>query len=154
MNFLERYYPLILAIISIVVIYFFQNYITDFSILLPNIIQSSLTIAGTLLGFLLTILTIINTISTRRMQFVKDAGKYPTLVSFLNQAIFANISIIIFCFLFFFLDSNKINVASIKVIDYCFIFIAILNILLTVRFAIIFISLMKDKTPKDEEKSS
>jgi len=149
MRLFEKYYPFIFAILfSLALRLYLRPFMPAFDILIPNIANSSLTIAGTLFGFLLTILTIINTISTRRMQFIKDAGYYPKLVSYLNKAILANIAVIGYSFIQFFLKRDKINLTSLEIFDYIFIFLTVFNILLTTRFAYIFIQLISDTKPK------
>lgn len=141
----ERNYPLICTIIGTGLVFKFSGFVSKFDTLIPLLTQSSLTISATLLGFLLTILTIINTISTRRMQFVKESGGYPVLLSYLSKAIIANIAVVLFSFVELFLDRSKINCTVTMVADYCFIFVALFSIMLTTRFAIIFIQLLADK---------
>ncbi len=70
-KWIETYYPFIVSVLVILAIYKFKDYLAKLETLIPQVAQNSLTISGTLLGFLLTILTLINTITTRRMQFVK-----------------------------------------------------------------------------------
>ena len=154
MTFIDKYTPFILAIISSFLVYKFSFYIIDFSSLIPIIANSSLTIAGTLLGFLLTILSIISTVQTRRMQFVKDAGKYPDLISFLNKSIFSNVCAIIFSFFILFIKRNQVKTEVLNIIDYLFIFTIFFNLFLTARFAIIFVSLLADKNDKKKIKEN
>jgi hypothetical protein len=146
MNILNKYGPVLLAFLFTYLVYHYHIYITEFETLIPSVTQSCLTIAGTLLGFLLTILTVVSTITTRRMQFIKDAGKFPELISFLHKSILANISIIVFCFFQLFIKRAAVNVSVLKFIDYIFIFLALFNIFLTARFVIIFIKLLADKS--------
>jgi hypothetical protein len=145
MYYIEKYYPFTLALLLTFLVKEFQHFLVDFAKLIPSIATNSLTISGTLLGFLLTILTIINTINTRRMQFVKDSGHFPRLVSFLNWAIKANILVVITSFLVIFLDRGKIDLKYMNYYDLSFIFISLFAIFLTVRFAAIFIKLLADK---------
>lgn len=143
---IEKYYPICLSIIITLLIIKFQIYLVDYKLLIPLIAQNSITISGTLLGFLLTILTIINTINTRRMQFVKDSGNFNRLVDFLNVSIKANITVIVSSFLVIFLNRDKVIPCVLSVIDNLFIFTSLFAIFLTIRFAIIFIELLTDKS--------
>lgn len=145
MYYFEKYYPLAISALLTFLVFQYQDYLTNFTTLIPQIAQNSLTISGTLLGFLLTILTIINTINTRRMQFVKDSGHFERLVSFLNVSIKGNILVIVVSFLAIFLNRDKINNNVFRFVDFGFIFITLFAIFLTVRFAIIFIQLLTDK---------
>ncbi|MBS0646417.1 MAG: hypothetical protein JSR97_07470 [Verrucomicrobia bacterium] len=149
MYYFEKYYPLAISALLTFLVYKYQVYLSDFKTLVPQIAQNSLTISGTLLGFLLTILTIVNTINTRRMQFVKDSGHFERLLNFLNVSIKANIVVIVLSFLVIFLNRDKISDTVFRYIDFCFIFITLFAIFLTVRFAIIFIQLLTDKKKGD-----
>jgi hypothetical protein len=113
---------------------------------MPLLRQSILTISATLLGFLLTILTVIHTINTRRMQWVKDFGAYPRLMGYLSRAITSNIGIILFSLVELFIERNAINHMVLNSIDYGFIFLSFFALLLTTRFALIFVGLLVDKT--------
>jgi len=145
--YIEKYYPLFLTIAIVLAIYKYEKFIADFNILIPLVSNSSLTISATLLGFLLTILTIINSIATRRMRFVKDTGLYPVLMGYLSKAIISNITVVSICFILFFIKRTEIYAIVLKIIDYCFIFICFLNLFLTIRFAKLFIRLLAN----DEE---
>src|SRR6478736_2464825 len=87
----EQYYPHVVAILIASLFYAFHCSITDYEKVVGKIMETSLSICGTLLGFLLTILTIINSIETRRMRFIRDSGNYPLLMKYLRVALFSNI---------------------------------------------------------------
>ena len=125
-------------------IFHFSKYIQPFDTLIPIIYNSSLTISATLLGFLLTILTIINSINTKRMILVRQRGKYGMLIGYLTKAILSNIIIVSFCFLLFFIKRDEVNANALMWIDYVFIFLTFYNVLLTIRFAYLFVRLLTE----------
>lgn len=136
-----------LAVLVAYLILHFNKYIQPFDTLMPIIYNSSLTISATLLGFLLTILTIINSINTKRMIFVRQRGKYGALIGYLTNAILSNLIVVSFCFLLFFIKREEVNATALMWIDYVFIFLTFYNVLLTIRFAYLFVRLLT----QDEE---
>jgi len=148
MYYVEKFYPIVLSAVFTFLVWKFNYYIIDFNILVPEITQSAMTISATLLGFLLTIYTIINSINTRRMQFVKDSGNFERLISFLNAPIYTNIIVTIAAFVISFINRSQVENRLLMTIDIIFIFITIFSILLSVRFAMIFIRLLADKKTK------
>src|SRR6201996_5066114 len=101
---IERNYPWVLTVFVTFLVFKFSGFIVKFDTLIPALTQSALTISATLLGFLLTILTIINSITTRRMDFVKTGGGYPALLSYLSKAIISNLIVVLFSIAELFLD--------------------------------------------------
>lgn len=91
MKFMGKIWPFILSILIAIIFFFLQNSFKEVDKVINKLIDSSMTVAGTLLGFLLTITTIINTIHTRRMNFIRESGNYPILHKYLNMAITLNI---------------------------------------------------------------
>ena len=83
------------------------------------------------------------------MNFVKTGGAYPTLLSYLSKAIVSNIVVTIFSLIELFFNRPKINIKVLLVTDYCYIFAAFLSIMLTFRFAFIFVQLLADKKDSD-----
>jgi len=140
----ERYYPFALAIIIAALFYCYQKKIDNVDETIKKLLDSALAICGALLGFLLTILTLINAIDTRRMRFVKSGGFYGQLITYLKIALFANlISISTYFFLpivfsFKGISNMKDNVYTLLVFIISFTWIA------NIRFTMIFIRLMTD----------
>lgn len=141
---IEKYYPIFLAIVLSIVFYKYQNKIENIDETLKKLLDSALAICGALLGFLLTILTLINSVDTRRMRFVKEAGFYPQLNRYLKTALFLNLVSISTYFLLPIIFALK-NVVYVKDILYAgLIFIISFTWLANIRFTTIFIKLMTD----------
>jgi hypothetical protein len=144
---IEKYYPVFFAVVIAALFYCYQKKIDNIDETVKKLLDSALAICGALLGFLLTILTLINTIDTRRMRFVKSGGFYPQLIRYLKIALFANlISISIYFFLpiifsFKGISNLKDNVYTAIVFIISFTWVA------NIRFSVIFIRLMTD--PKE-----
>ena len=92
----ERYYPVIIAVIVTAIFYFNVTRISNLEKLIGDLVGASLIVSATLLGFFLTITTILSTITTRRMRFVKDSGAYTLLIKYQNFAIWLNVACVSF----------------------------------------------------------
>jgi len=144
MKNIAKYYPYFLALIIAIVFYYFEDKLPNLNEVIKKILDSALVICGALLGFLLTILTLINSINTRRMKFLKEAGYYPMLNNYLKTALYSNLISISIYFILPILSSinhthNERNLAYALLI-YIISFTWIVN----VRFSSIFIKLMTD----------
>lgn len=148
MNYkIEKYYPITITIVVIVVLIIFNGLFKDLPGLIDKISDNALTISSTLVGFFLTILTIINAIETRRMEFIRSAGLFPRLLKYLNQSIRFNIVLIASSFLIKYLEHRIFNWANFKgrnIFDYLYISVFILCLLISIRFINIFVRLLTD----------
>jgi hypothetical protein len=90
-RFLERYLPLVaaLAITAGTWRYLRALPVADVGPLFSTFISASLTITTTLLGFLLTIYTIFQSINTPRKQFLIQLGQLGTLNRYLIVAVWS-----------------------------------------------------------------
>lgn len=132
---------------------FGSAYYKIFGIGMPTLINqladNALSISVTLFGFLLTILTLVNSIDTRRMRFVRDMGGFPRLMTYLRVAIFSNLTLLAASFLVKYIEHRNrpvfLTFNGCNVPDYVFIFLFIFSILTSLRFTHIFISLLTDQ---------
>jgi hypothetical protein len=146
----EKYYPFVTSILLTIVILAYKSRISDVPSLIDKIADNGIGLATTLVGFFLTILTIINSIETRRMDFVRSKGLYPTLIKYLNQSIRYNAILIASSFLVKYIDhrSNKwLQVFGCNIVDYLYLYSLILTLMISLRFTNIFVRLLAD--PKD-----
>lgn len=146
--FFEKYGPYIISSLVALFIFLSKSYIPNFNQIFDQITTNALSVSGTLIGFFLTILTIINTITTRRMRFIKDFGLFPRLLSYLNTTITWHLVVISICL---FLPAIR-QIYALKTFGFtgkALILAAItLSWLLSVRFTRIFIKLLHDPNPK------
>ena len=141
--YFEKYYPVSLAFFLSITFYTTYNCLHDVDKIVHDLISSSLTIFPVLLGFLLTILTIINAIDTRRMRFVKESGSYPLLIDYLRKSLILDILSITTCFIFPFLQFTEITFFKQQVFT-ILIFLFVYTWVSNIRFSIIFIKLLVD----------
>jgi len=140
----ERFHPLFYSFIATCVFFYFYEKIETVDIIISKLIDSSFVINGVLIGFLLTITTLISTITSRRMKFVKDSGTFPRIIKYLHYAIY-------FCIISISLSMatpilNLIIPNDCTMYFNCFMFgVIIFTWLLNIRFTIIFIKLLVDK---------
>jgi hypothetical protein len=144
MRIIEKYYPLFLAIVLSFSFYWFEKRIDNIDEIIQKLLDSALAICGALLGFLLTILTLINTIDTRRMRFVKEAGYYHLLIRYLKVALFLDLISISLYFTLPIICSIQALLANRNIIYTVLVFIVSLTWIANIRFSLIFIRLMTD----------
>lgn len=144
MYYIGKYWPMVCCAITALLFYKFQNSILDIDKIMDKVIGTAVTICATLLGFLLTITTIVSTIDTRRMRFVRQAGAYPILQKYMKVSIYSNIfalSISLLSPLFLACTNSKLC------INYTFMIegISILYAwLVSIRFTYVFVDLLHD----------
>lgn len=90
----ERLWPLVGAALASAGFYWGCNELPKVQELLTKLLDAALTVSATMLGFLLTITTIMNAVDTRRMRWVKDQGAYKLLEKYLRWSIWLNIAVI------------------------------------------------------------
>jgi len=146
--YIERYYPLVLSIIVSGLFYTYHSKIDNLEETVKKLLDAALAICGALLGFLLTILTIINTIDTRRMRFVKESGAIRLLNRYLKVALYSNIVSISVYFLTPILFSSCESSDTRVIIYTCVVLIVSFTWIANIRFSRLFIKLLSD--PKED----
>ncbi len=141
--YIERCYPICLAFLLSITFYIRYSCIKNVDKIINDLISSSVTIFPVLLGFLLTILTIINSIDTRRMRFVKESGSYSSLINYLRISLLLDIFSITTCFIFPFLQFTEIIIYKQQVYS-ALIFLFVYTWVSNIRFSSIFIKLLID----------
>lgn len=135
--FIEKYYPLITSII-LSTLSFTYGGLLCFDYL--NFYNTSLSIFSILIGFLLTVSTIINTLDNEAIDFIKKSEKFYLFLSYLKKSI--NTSLYSLLIIIFFILINK---SFDKIIDYIntlIVFQIILALLNCFRFIKIFIKII------------
>ena len=125
---------------------YFHLYRLDLVNAYNKMVPNSLVISGTLLGFLITILTLLSTIQTRRMQWVRGAGAYPRLQGFLTITIVWHL-VNIFLILLLPIIEELIKYKSLiwsNVLMTIVVFTILYTLTLSVRFIRYFIMLLKE----------
>lgn len=140
---LAKLYPYAIALIFGGLCYHYQHKFENLEEIIKKILDAALTICGVLLGFLLTILTIISSVATRRMQFVKDSGAYPLLNYYLKTALYSNLITISMYFILPFLSSIESAVVK-DIINSFLVFMISFTWITNIRFSSVFIGLMTD----------
>lgn len=152
--YLEKYYPLATSILLTIASAYFKIFGEGMPTLINQLADNALSISVTLFGFLLTILTLVNSIDTRRMRFVRDMGGFPRLMTYLRVAIFSNLTLLAASFLVKYIEHrtgfDNLTIKGCNIPDYLFIFLFIFSILTSLRFTHIFISLLTDTKIPDK----
>ena len=143
---IEKYYPLVLSILSCFSIFLIDKELIRV-IKFGELINSTLIVFIVLLGFLLTVTTLMHTIDNKKMNALRQTGNYLDLIGYLNKAVYSSLFTSIFSlfkplfekFIFF----TTIYSFDLKLtIKYLFVFLIILSILYTFRFINLFLKII------------
>ena len=141
---IERWWPYGLAVAFSFGMWKAIGAFKDVDRLLDRIVPNSFTVAGILLGFFLTITTIIHAVPTNRMKFVKESGQFPRLVGFLNSAIYTNLVVLVVSFFVIAASSSLIPPAALPITLVIIAFAELTSIFVSIRFILIFTDLLHD----------
>lgn len=115
-----------------------------------------LTVSTAMVGFFMAIITIIHTIDSRRMKFVRESGKYSRLIKYAKTAIQSNllvITIALFQTIFtqiYVPKLNSIELEGIRIFFSLLIFIVFFAWTSGARFSVIFLMLLADPEEKKD----
>lgn len=107
--FIEKYYPFLTAtFIGFLSFVYGEIICFDYN----NFYSTSLSIFSILIGFLLTVSTIINTLDNEAIDFIKKSDKYDLFISYLKRSIYSSLNSLLFIvFYIFFKESfSKFNI--------------------------------------------
>lgn len=152
--FFEKYSPLIISLLFTVAMYYYKEYFSNFNQLFEQLTTNALSISGTLIGFFLTILTIIHTINTRRMRFIRENGLLPRIIGYLSDTIVFHLVVISVC-LFLPVIKQLTFLKSYSIqgkLSICFLIIFTWAI--SIRFTYFFVRLFKDSDSNNSGSSS
>lgn len=140
MNKFERTYPLLITVVSVLLYFYVGSHYPLIEKTIEVIADNLTTIASTLLGFLLTILTIMESIQTRSIKIIRQAGGYPKLISYLHLAIMASfIAIPVVLITKVYLQEGYKNVYVYSIL----LFTEFYLLLTSFRFIVLFIRIIK-----------
>lgn len=139
--YFERIAPLAIATISGLAFYFCKDELTTRSEVIAEMDSDVLTVSSMLIGFLLTIYTILSTITTRRMRFVQGAGSLGQLKRYLSLAIIFNLILSIYILIMPSLLQIQHD-ALLILTQVGFVFLTVYGIALSVRFIWLFLQIM------------
>lgn len=148
---IEKKYPIVASAIATGIFMYIYHEKTGCFTIIVELSKLFISLSGTLLGFLVTIITIINSINTTRMRAIKVTSNYPRLMSYLKNSILSNIMLILISIIFVIqdihLDSSKFEHANkfTELTSYIFSFSTAYCFLTTYRFISIFLNLMIEK---------
>lgn len=103
----EKYYPYILSVILIIVIYKYIPSELEFNIFRSNIFDSVLTLSGIAFGFLITVLSLLLQMTNRSLKLLKELDKFDLLISYNKQAVYNSAITMIFSLVLLIMFSNE-----------------------------------------------
>lgn len=144
---IERFYPIILSGLAIILFIIYRHRFVAIDKMVNQMCDNGISLSVTLAGFFLTILTLIKSITTRRMSFVVDGGGLPLLLMYLKHAIQYNIILLLSSFIIKYVEhraSPMLYIKELNIVDSAYVFIFILTIFISIRFTQLFVSLLAD----------
>jgi len=148
LRFFEEKYPFIGSAVLLLILYFIEK---DFVIKVnfQDLLNSSLVVFSVLLGFLLTVATILHTIDNPSINIIRQTKSYPRLMGFLNTAIYSSLIITILSLIIplikniSLLGQNYIQLTNYLKLGY--LFFILFTILVVFRFIRIFLIIISNK---------
>lgn len=144
---LERFGPALFTIGAALLMTIYVQHLSpsDFDIVRDKFSNSALSISTSMLGFFLTIYTIIHSVNTDRMNAIRANGAYGRLMGFLQTSLYAH-ALVIGLLLLFCLPSlgNVYWVVGNYILYLWLLFIASLawSVAVTLRFIRIFLKIV------------
>ena len=135
--FIEKYYPLIFSLIICLLSFIIgEIFCFDYN----NFYNTSLSIFSILIGFLLTVSTIINTLDNEAIDFIKKSDKYYLFIDYLKKSIYSSLNSLLFVIFYILLKESfsKFNIY----INTFLIFYLSFSLLNCYRFIKIFIKII------------
>lgn len=135
----EIIYPGVLTVLGII-IYFVNTKFCLFDFSLTKLVNNSINIFGILLGFLVTILTIFNSLDNKYFKKLRKDGSISSLLRYLKTSIRSNILFLILALLY-----TSINEFDFFIVDYILLCVCLFTVFSTYRFIDIFLYLTTTK---------
>ena len=143
---IEKYYPLTVSVILTISILIIDDNLIK-TIKFNDLVNSTLIVFSVLLGFLLTVTTLMHTIDNTKINALRQTGNYTDLIKYLNKAIYSALFTSIFSlftpllkrFIFF---RITYDFDLIIIIKYFFVFLIILSVAYTFRFINLFLKII------------
>lgn len=113
----ENLYPAVWAVAGTFVIYYYRQSFSLSDFISENT-ATLLSTGVTLVGFFLTVMTVIKSIDSRAMKALRAAGHEPRLISFLKSAIIFNVIACAFILIFQLSDMSSRELIKMEAFDW------------------------------------
>lgn len=148
-RFAERFGPAIFTAVTTVAMGLYVQHLSksDFEIMRGKFGNSALSLSTSMLGFFLTIYTVIHGVNTERMQDIRGNGAYSRLMDFLQTSLYSH-ALVIGVLLLFSLPSLEAAQWTVRGYNLPFwlLFVAALawSVAVSLRFIRIFLRLLAE----------
>ena len=143
--YIEKWWPFVIGAVCASIFAWTYDCIKAPNDFIDKLTNSALVVCGTLLGFLLTITTILSAIISRRMDFVKaNKDAYKALHSYLRVAIWFNLGTITVTIITPTIYAYTIFEPAYQVLHISIVFAIAITWAASVRFTSIFVRLLSD----------
>ncbi|HEX5002066.1 MAG TPA: hypothetical protein VFW78_06195 [Bacteroidia bacterium] len=144
-KYIEKYWPLVSSILICIVILNLSGQYLDINSIANALNQNTVSICVTLLGFFLTILTIIQAIDNSAMRYIREVKEMSRIYHYLKRAIQFNAIATLSCLILGILNTNLLGDNLQYILNIIFIFIVLMALSTSVRFVYIFLSIIKSE---------
>jgi hypothetical protein len=143
----EKYYPYILSIIFILIIYKYISPELEVKIFRSNIFESVLTLSGISFGFLITVLSLLLQMTNRSLNMLKELDKFDLLISYNKEAVYNSAITMIFSLALLIMFSDKIIDTPIPchelVLGYIWLYLILCMFVNTYRYTSLFFKIVR-----------
>jgi hypothetical protein len=144
----ENFMPFILSIFVLVMLWVFKAYLLDLKLLINEVGKNSLQCSGVLLGFLLTIKTIIRSINNRATNTIRSIPEIEKrFTAFLDNSIICNVIVLLVAFCLSMIDGNKLYCYDKNIFNTIFFISSwffLYSILISARFIYFFLKILRE----------
>ena len=135
----EKYGPVTIALILVVLFYLVDPKFLQ-KINYKNFLSSTQVVFSVLLGFLLTVSTLLHTIDNRKMRLIKAANQYADLSKYLKYSIYLNFAITSLSLVIPLVKNSSLNNPHISItVKYLFTFLVLYTLTSSIRFIRLFL---------------
>lgn len=139
---IEKYYPILLGIILTILSFWWKDSLPPIESVIDKVTEHIFDVYSILIGFLLTILTILKSMEGKAMDAIrKNEDRFQQLISYLICAISMAAIMVLYCLLLPFIPRG--NPPTSEVIDYLFVFLFVFSLSTSYRFLDIFFTIIR-----------
>ncbi|MEB2786382.1 hypothetical protein [Algoriphagus persicinus] len=147
LEYWEKFYPYILSIIFIIIIYKYIPSELEVKIFSSNIFDSVLTLSGISFGFLITVLSLLLQMTNRSLKMLKELDKFDLLISYNKQAVYNSALTMIFSLILLIMFSNENITPPISsqelILGYIWLYLILCMIVNTYRYTSLFFKIVR-----------
>ncbi|MGB0930595.1 MAG: hypothetical protein ACPGVB_07455 [Chitinophagales bacterium] len=141
--FYEKYHPFLFAVILTFAFYKLMP-AEDILMRTSKFFDYALRASISLAGFFLAVTTLLHSVESRRVRFVKSSGNFGRIERYLSNTILAHFVVVIMIMGSFFISAIGLTPYYLKIVLTLQFFIVSFTMLISLRFVSKFLQIMRD----------